>query len=242
MVRKFKGIATAARETKHLNGYNGRTQITYDIINDTVRATYYVDVNSYHTTGEGEVTMFVSAPTTQKEIKDQLGNIALYQRVLSVFKAPQGKRQEKLDRVMQLPGHSYQTDDVKADVLELLRYVVDKEGWICLYNHLYDQNKISPMADVSTLDQTLLDPEFDTSDDYYLFSEISATYISLHDDMYAYEYVIKQDEEEENIAAKTYTELPKELQDAHCIDWHWADAGVSYVDNIIATEKEELNK
>lgn len=239
-MRKFKGIAAAARETKHLNGYNGRTQITYNTADDTVRATYYVDVNSWHTTGDSEVTMFVSAPTTQKEIKEQLGNIALYQRVLSSFKTPRGNRQEKLDRVMQLPGRSYQTDDTKTDVLELLRYVVDEEGWICLYNHLYDWNKISSMADVSTLNQTLLDPEFDTSDDYYLFSEISATYISLSDDICAYEYIVKRDEEEENIAAKIYTELPKELQDAKCIDWHWADAVVAYVDNVIAVEKEKL--
>jgi hypothetical protein len=241
-MKKFKGIAAAARETKHLNGHNGRTQITYDIANDKVRATYYVDVNSWHTTGEGEVTMFVSVPMPQKEIKEQLGNIALYQRVLSTFNTPRGKRQEKLDRVMQLPGHSYLTDNTKADVLELLRYVIDEEGWVCLYNHLYNWNRISPMVGVSTIDQTLLDPEFDTSDDYYLFSEISATYISLRDDICAYKYVIERDEEEENIAAKIYTELQKELQDTHCIDWHWADAVVSYVDNIIATEKEELNK
>lgn len=242
MMKKFKRIAAAARETKHLNGYNGRTQITYDIVNDTVRATYYVDDYSHHTTGEGEVTMFVSTPMTQNEIKEQLGSAALYQRVLSNFKTPRGKRQGKLDRIIRLPDHSYKTDDTKADTLELLRYVANEEGWICLYNHLYEHNKINPMGDVSTLDQTLLDPEFDTSDDYYMFSEISATYISLRDEVCAYEYVIKRDEEEENVAAKIYAELPKNVQDAHYIDWHWADAVVSYVDGIIAAEKEELNK
>lgn len=80
---KMQGLKRAAGETKHLNYWNGYTQISYDRADGEVMAKYHVDVNDWTRYRSNSIISVCNArePMTMQDIADAVA-LALddYQR------------------------------------------------------------------------------------------------------------------------------------------------------------------
>lgn len=72
-MKKYRGIKKAAGETKHLTGWNGHTQIDYELETDTVYSEYFPDGNGWRIYHDPDiVSFFTKTPMTMEEIKSQI--------------------------------------------------------------------------------------------------------------------------------------------------------------------------